>query len=184
MGWWYAWSDPSFITLMLPEDLIAQVRDRGELWMGSILGWEPLTSAGLMINNLSVAFRAIGGGITAGFFTVYVMFLNGLLIGCAATLVGQNNLAIPFWAFVFPHVSLELPAIFFAGGGGLLLGQVSAYQFTEAAVGLLLLHVKVVMFNYRASAIVLIVQHVNDAVGREVAVVSRLQHRRKRLSVR
>lgn len=123
VGWGYAWADPSFMTLMLPEELIAQVRDRGELWMGSILGWEPLSSAGLMINNLSVAFRAIAGGMTAGLFTLYAMFLNGLLIGCAATLVSQHNLAFPFWAFVLPHGSLELPAIFLAGGAGLRIGQ-------------------------------------------------------------
>ncbi len=123
VGWWYSWADPSFMTLLLPKELIAQVRDRHELWMGSILGWEPLTSAGLMINNLSVAFRAIAGGMTAGLFTIYVMFLNGVLIGCAGTLVSQHNLAIPFWAFVFPHGSLELPAIFLAGGAGILIGQ-------------------------------------------------------------
>jgi uncharacterized membrane protein SpoIIM required for sporulation len=39
------------------------------------------------------------------------------------TLVGQNNLAFPFWAFVFPHGSLELPAIFFSGGAGLLIAR-------------------------------------------------------------
>jgi hypothetical protein len=38
-------------------------------------------------------------------------------------LVGQNNLAAPFWAFVFPHGSLELPAIFLAGGAGFLLAR-------------------------------------------------------------
>jgi uncharacterized membrane protein SpoIIM required for sporulation len=37
--------------------------------------------------------------------------------------VGENNLAYPFWAFVFPHGALELPAIFFAGAAGLLLGR-------------------------------------------------------------
>lgn len=40
-----------------------------------------------------------------------------------AALVGQNNLAYPFWAFVFPHGSLELPAIFLAGGAGLLIAK-------------------------------------------------------------
>jgi uncharacterized membrane protein SpoIIM required for sporulation len=30
---------------------------------------------------------------------------------------------LPFWAFVFPHGSLELPAIFMAGGAGLLIAR-------------------------------------------------------------
>jgi len=38
VGWWYAWQDPGFMSLLVPESLISQVRDRGELWMGSIVG--------------------------------------------------------------------------------------------------------------------------------------------------
>ncbi len=123
VAWWYAWQDPVFLSLMVPEYLIEKVRDRGELWMGSIVGWEPLASSGIMHNNLQVAFTAVGGGITAGILTVYILALNGLHIGAIATLVGQNNFAYPFWAFVLPHGSLELPAIFFAGGAGLLIAR-------------------------------------------------------------
>jgi uncharacterized membrane protein SpoIIM required for sporulation len=123
VGWWLSWSDPAFMALVVPDSIISQVRDRHELWMGAILGWEPLSSAGIMINNLMVSFRAIAGGLIFGLFTLFAMFYNGLLIGSIGTLVSQNNLAIPFWAFVFPHGSLELPAIFFAGGAGLQLGR-------------------------------------------------------------
>lgn len=123
ISWWLAWQDPVFMSLVVPEQLIEQVRDRQELWMGSILGMKPLASSGIMINNLSVCFRAVAGGITCGAFTLYVMAFNGILIGAIGTLVGQNNLAYPFWAFVFPHGSLELPAIFFAGGAGLLIAR-------------------------------------------------------------
>ncbi|WP_353929072.1 stage II sporulation protein M [Okeanomitos corallinicola TIOX110] len=123
VAWWYAWQDPSFMFLIVPERLISQVRDHGELWMGSIVGIEPLASSNIMINNISVSFGAVAGGITAGLYTTYLMVFNGLLIGAVATLVGQNNLAYPFWAFVFPHGALELPAIFFAGAAGLLIGK-------------------------------------------------------------
>jgi len=123
IAWWYAWQDPAFMSLVVPEGLIEKVRDRGELWMGSIVGWEPLASSGIMINNLKVSFAAVAGGITAGLFTVYILLFNGINIGAIATLVGQNNLAYPFWAFVLPHGSLELPAIFFAGAAGLLIGR-------------------------------------------------------------
>lgn len=123
VAWWFSWQDPMFMSLIVPEALIEKVRDKGELWMGSIVGIEPLASTNIMINNLSVCFRAVAGGITAGAFTVFILAFNGLLIGAIATLVGQNNLAYPFWAFVFPHGSLELPAIFFAGAAGLLIGR-------------------------------------------------------------
>ncbi|HIK31361.1 MAG TPA: stage II sporulation protein M [Oscillatoriales cyanobacterium M59_W2019_021] len=123
VAWWYAWQDPVFLEAIVPEHLIEKVRDRGELWMGSIVGIEPLASSGIMQNNLKVAFTAVGGGITAGILTVYILAFNGLHIGAIATLVGQNNLTYPFWAFVLPHGSLELPAIFFAGGAGLLIAR-------------------------------------------------------------
>lgn len=123
VAWWYAWQDPSFLSLIVPNQIISQVRDKGELWMGSIVGIEPLASSNIMINNISVSFVAVAGGITAGLYTIYIMIFNGLLIGAVATLVGQNNLAYPFWAFVFPHGALELPAIFFAGGAGLLIAK-------------------------------------------------------------
>lgn len=134
LGWWFAWRDPTFMALVVPEALISKVRDDQELWMGSILGVEPLASSQIMINNMYVSFVAIFGGVTMylpevpmitppGAFTTYLLFMNGLLIGAIATLVGQNGLAFPFWAFVFPHGSLELPAIFLAGGAGLLLAR-------------------------------------------------------------
>ncbi len=123
IAWWFAWQDPTFMPLIVPEHLITKVRDRHELWMGSILGSEPIASSQIMVNNLAVAFRTVAGGMTAGLFTLYALFFNGLLIGAIATLVGQNNLAWPFWAFVFPHGSLELPAIFLAGGAGLLIAR-------------------------------------------------------------
>ncbi|MGB3492318.1 MAG: stage II sporulation protein M [Elainellaceae cyanobacterium] len=132
---WYAWRDPSFVALIAPESLIRLVRDEGQLWMGSILGHEPEASSGIMVNNISVSLRAIFGGVThpisifppiitpPGAFTIFLLFYNGVNIGAIAALVGQNNLALPFWAFVFPHGALELPAIFFAGGAGLLLAR-------------------------------------------------------------
>jgi uncharacterized membrane protein SpoIIM required for sporulation len=123
IAWWFAWQDPNFLPLIVPPQLIEKVRDRHELWMGSILGTEPLAASGIMINNLAVAFRAVAGGIAAGLLTVVILFFNGLMIGGVATLVGQYGLAYPFWAFVFPHGALELPAIFIAGGAGLLIGR-------------------------------------------------------------
>lgn len=123
VSWWLAWRDPSFLALVVPPDLITQVRDRQELWMGSIVGVEPFASSSIMINNIRVSFLAVAGGMTAGLFTTYLVLINGVLIGTIGALVGQNKLAFPFWAFVFPHGSLELPAIFMAAAAGFLIAR-------------------------------------------------------------
>lgn len=122
-SWWLSWQDPTFIALVVPQELITQVRDRQELWMGSIIGIEPFASTNIMINNIRVAFSAIAGGMTAGLLTTYIVLLNGVMIGTIGSLVGQNNLAYPFWAFVFSHGALELPAIFLATAAGFLLAR-------------------------------------------------------------
>lgn len=76
-----------------------------------------------MINNLTVSFRVVMGGLTAGLLTIWALLLNGIFFGAVSCMVGQNNLAYPFWAFVFSHGSLELPAIFLAGGAGFLIAR-------------------------------------------------------------
>lgn len=134
IGWWYAWQDPGFMDLVLGADFVTQVRETRELWTVSILGQEPIASSGIMINNVAVSLRAIFGGVTMfmadvpllmppGTFTIYLLSFNGIMLGCVGVLVAQVNLAYEFWAFVFPHGALELPAIFIAGGAGLLLGR-------------------------------------------------------------
>ena len=134
VAWWYAWQDPSFMSLVLGPGFVAQVQESEELWTVSILGQEPIASSAIMINNIGVCFKAIFGGVAfflpqvpiitpPGAFTVFILVFNGLMIGSVATLVAQTDLAYDLWAFVFPHGSLELPAIFFAGGAGLLLAR-------------------------------------------------------------
>jgi uncharacterized membrane protein SpoIIM required for sporulation len=71
------------MSLIVPQQLISLVRDEHKLWMGSIVGIEPVASSSIMINNLSVSFAAVAGGMTAGAYTAYLMVFNGLLIGNA-----------------------------------------------------------------------------------------------------
>jgi uncharacterized membrane protein SpoIIM required for sporulation len=134
VGGWYAWQDPSFMVLVLGQDFVEEVKTSQELWTVSILGVEPVASSGIMINNMAVALRAMVGGVAMvmpqppwlmppGGFTVFVLLVNGVMIGCVGVLVAQANLAYDLWAFVFPHGALELPAIFMAGGAGLLLAR-------------------------------------------------------------
>ena len=134
ISWWYSWRDPSFMTLILGQEFVEEVKTSQELWTVSILGMEPVASSAIMVNNIVVSLRAMVGGITMympniplitppGAFTVYLLLVNGLMIGAVGVLVAQANMAYDLWAFVFPHGSLELPAIFMAGGAGLLLAR-------------------------------------------------------------
>jgi uncharacterized membrane protein SpoIIM required for sporulation len=82
----------------------------------------PIASSGIMTNNIMVSIFAFSAGVLGGVLTLFVLFYNGLLLGTIAAAVEQRNVALGFWAFVAPHGVIELPAIFIAGGAGLLLG--------------------------------------------------------------
>jgi len=59
----------------------------------------------------------------AGIGTIYLLVLNGVLIGVIGAACWQAGMSLQLWSFVAPHGALELPAIFVAGGGGLLLAR-------------------------------------------------------------
>lgn len=97
--------------------------ERREMWTHSILTIKPLASSLILTNNLAVSATAFALGITAGLGTVYMLAVNGLLIGVIATACEQSGLSLQLWSFVAPHGVLELPAIFIACGAGLLLAR-------------------------------------------------------------
>jgi uncharacterized membrane protein SpoIIM required for sporulation len=94
---------------------------RHQMWTHSIVGMKPQESSRIMTNNLTVTFITFAAGITAGLGTLWLIFFNGLLMGVIATACQQAHMSRDLWSFVCPHGSLELPAIFIAGGAGLRL---------------------------------------------------------------
>jgi len=97
--------------------------ERREMWTHSIVTMKPLASSRIMTNNLFVAFAAFAYGVTAGVGTIWMMLLNGLLIGVIGAATWHAGMAKQLWSFVAPHGVLELPAIFIAGGAGLEIAR-------------------------------------------------------------
>ena len=117
-----AWADPGLERLMLGAHMVDTI-ERGQMWTHSIVGIKPLASSAITTNNLSVSFAAFAGGMLAGLGTAYMMLFNGLLIGVVAVACQRAGMALSLWSFIAPHGVLELPAIFIAGGAGLLLAK-------------------------------------------------------------
>ena len=113
---------PGFSRFLLGGAMMDTI-ERREMWTHSIVSIKPAASSLIMTNNLMVAFNAFALGITGGLGTVYLMLFNGLLIGAIGTACWQAGMSVSLWSFVAPHGILELPAIFIAGGAGLLLGR-------------------------------------------------------------
>jgi uncharacterized membrane protein SpoIIM required for sporulation len=73
-------------------------------------------------NNVGIALRTFAWGLLAGVGSVFVLGMNGLVIGAVAGHMTGLGFGRPFWAFVSGHSSLELIGITVAGTAGLLLG--------------------------------------------------------------
>jgi uncharacterized membrane protein SpoIIM required for sporulation len=115
-------ADPGFERFLLGGAMMDTI-DRREMWTHSIVAVKPLASSAILTNNLGVAFTAFALGITAALGTAWIMFFNGVLISVVASACHRADMGVALWSFVAPHGSLELPAIFIAGGAGLLLGR-------------------------------------------------------------
>jgi len=114
--------DPAFAHRVLGAQMMETI-ERREMWTHSIVTMKPLASSRIMTNNLFVAFAAFAYGVTAGVGTIWMMLLNGLLIGVIGAATWHAGMAEQLWSFVAPHGVLELPAIFIAGGAGLEIAR-------------------------------------------------------------
>ncbi|HSM55652.1 MAG TPA: stage II sporulation protein M [Candidatus Sulfomarinibacteraceae bacterium] len=118
-GW-----NPQASRWLLPpqvQELVPLIEER-ELWVEIPVAERPYTSAFIMRNNIQVTFLAFGGGMLLGLLTLYIMVLNGMLIGGLTGLTAHYGVGFELWTFVIGHGVIELSVIFMAGGAGLLLG--------------------------------------------------------------
>jgi len=115
-------ADPALQRFFLGPEMSATI-DRREMWTHSVLTIKPLASSAIMTNNLSVSFTVFAAGILGGIGTVFLLAMNGVLMGAIGAACWQAGMSLQLWSFVAPHGILELPAVFIAGGGGLLLAR-------------------------------------------------------------
>jgi uncharacterized membrane protein SpoIIM required for sporulation len=117
-GFLMGMADPSFTRHFLGPQMIDTI-ERHEMWTHSIVTIKPLASSAILTNNISVALSTFALGITAGMGTVWMMLLNGLMMGVVAVACWREGMSLQLWSFVAAHGVLELPAIFIAGGAGI-----------------------------------------------------------------
>jgi len=112
--------------VLLPPAVVESVQ-QGRLWTG-LFSMMPssLLSTVLFYNNAMVCFAAFALGLAFGVGTIYVLSLNGLMLGAAAGLCWRHGMLGELAAFAVGHGVLEVSAILLAGAGGLMLGDALA----------------------------------------------------------
>ena len=110
-----AMADPMLIRHLIGPKMMDTI-EHHEMWTQSIVSVKPMASSAIMTNNISVTLATFALGITAGIGTVWMMVLNGLLMGVISAACWREGMSLSLWSFVAAHGVLELPAIFIAGG--------------------------------------------------------------------
>lgn len=77
----------------------------------------------LFANNLEACILLFLGGASFGILTIFIMSLNGIVIGAVMEIVHKDHSALFVAAAILPHGIFEIPAFIISGALGVLLAQ-------------------------------------------------------------
>lgn len=77
----------------------------------------------LFLNNLEACILLFLGGASFGILTIFIMSMNGIVIGAIMEIVHKNHSAVFVAAAILPHGIFEIPAFILSGALGILLAQ-------------------------------------------------------------
>jgi uncharacterized membrane protein SpoIIM required for sporulation len=115
--------EPGVALSLLGPDAVAGLR-QGHLWTESLTTTLPpaFSSSRIATNNMSVALTAWAGGAAAGLGSLWVVLLNGFMLGAAFGVTARYSLAGELGTFVVAHGMLEITLILVCAGAGLGIG--------------------------------------------------------------
>ena len=78
---------------------------------------------GITFNNIRVSFYIFAAGVLTSISSGYLLFQNGIMLGCFQTFFIQQGLFTESFLAIFLHGTLEISAIIIAGAAGLAVGN-------------------------------------------------------------
>jgi len=117
-------AEPAIASVFLGPDAIDGLRE-GRIWTESIFAVTPgsVASTRIATNNMAVAMTGWAGGALAGLFGIYVLVLNGLMLGAVVTVTMHYSMAPSLLDFVAAHGPLEITLILVSTAAGLAIGR-------------------------------------------------------------
>jgi stage II sporulation protein M len=79
--------------------------------------------AKLFCNNLGACILLFLGGASFGILTIFIMSINGIVIGAIMEIVHETHSALFVAAALVPHGIFEIPAFIISGALGILMAQ-------------------------------------------------------------
>ncbi len=123
-GYWMVHTYPDLIGLFASPDLITTV-EHGRLWTEGILNIVPSSVLSLQIltNNIVVSLFAYCAGFVFGLGTLYILGLNGLMLGAVFAFTNLHGLGGALLGFIVPHGCVELSVMCLSGAAGAAVGE-------------------------------------------------------------
>ena len=123
-GYWMVHTYPDLIALFASPELIATV-ERGQLWTEGLLNVVPSSVLSLQIltNNIVVSLFAYCAGFLFGLGTVYILGLNGLMLGAVFAFTRLHGLDDDLFEFVVAHGCVEISVMCLSGAAGAAVGE-------------------------------------------------------------
>ena len=115
---------PELIALFASPDLITSV-EQGKLWTEGLLNVVPssVLSVQILANNIVVSLFAYCAGFLFGLGTLYILGLNGLMLGAVFAFVMQHGLGGALASFIVAHGCVELSVMCLSGAAGAAVGE-------------------------------------------------------------
>lgn len=116
--------EPALGTVFIHPQAVADL-EHGRLWTESIFAVTPgsVASSRIATNNMSVAITGWAGGTLAGLGALYVILLNGLMLGTVLALTAHYSMAAALLEFIAAHGPLEISLILVTAAAGLGVGR-------------------------------------------------------------
>lgn len=123
-GYWMVHMYPDLIALFASPELISTV-ERGQLWTEGLLNIVPSSVLSLQIltNNIVVSLFAYCAGFLFGLGTLYILGLNGLMLGAVFAFTGHHGLGDDLFRFVIAHGCVEISVMCLSGAAGAAVGE-------------------------------------------------------------
>lgn len=119
-------NDNYFVRLILGDRYVAMTMDN--IQKGDPMAvYKSMNEAemflGITLNNLRVSFLAFAGGIVFAFGSIYILFVNGVMIGTFISFLYQQNVFTEAMLIVWLHGTIEIASITVAGAAGFVIGK-------------------------------------------------------------
>lgn len=126
IGAFSAAHEDSFVRLILGDAYVDQTLENIEA--GTPMGiyansgeWEMFFR--ITVNNIRVSFVAFAMGLLFSAGTLWILFINGVMLGAFQYFFYQHGLLLHSALSVWAHGTFEITSIVLAGGAGLVLGN-------------------------------------------------------------